>query len=460
MSSNYYDNFEDNSGALAVRVGKALEASKALRKKASGQASGIPADFEMTSEFSAAFELMEHTRKHLYITGKAGTGKSTLLQYFKEKTKKSAVVLAPTGIAAINIGGATIHSFFRFPSRLITENDVRKRKGQGKLFTKLDTLVIDEVSMVRADILDGVDLALRKNRDRPDEPFGGVQVVLFGDLYQLAPVVEQDLQEYFEENYTSPFFFSANVMHEIQLGKIELQRIFRQHDPGFIELLNKVRNNEVQPDDLTELNKRHSYMPHSGDHELAITLTSTNALASEINLSKLAALQTKEYTYEAMIDGTFEEKSYPTDPKMKLRAGAQVMMLRNDQKKRWFNGTLGVIKSLTAEAIEVEFESGSHWVEPCTWEKIEYAYGGGAIEPKVVGTFIHFPIKLAWAITIHKSQGKTFDRVIIDLGNGAFTHAQTYVALSRCKTFEGIQLKTKIRRSDIRLDPRVREFLE
>ena len=464
MSSKYISYLDETPESRSVVASEYFRTfrRKAKKKKVSEFASGIPKDFEMTLEFSRAFELMEHSRRNMYITGKAGTGKSTLLQYFKEKSEKKIVVLAPTGIAAINIGGATIHSFFRFPHRLITENEIRKRKGKGKLFTSLDTLVIDEVSMVRADIMDGIDLALRKNRERPDEPFGGVQVILFGDLYQLPPVVENDLEEFFSEHYESPFFFSANVFRETNLAKFELQRIFRQSDPEFIRLLNNVRNNEVQQNHLETLNQRYNAALASDDHNPAITLTSTNAKAFEINISRLNSLKSKEYVFDALIDGEFDEKAYPTEKRLQLREGAQVMMVKNDSQKRWFNGSLGVITKLGSDFIEVMIGDSACTVEPSIWEKVEYEFDkdAGMIEPVVAGSFSQYPIKLAWAITIHKSQGKTFDNVIIDLGFGAFTHGQAYVALSRCKTFEGIQLKTRIRQRDIILDERVREFLD
>src|SRR5579863_956854 len=255
---------------------------KSKKKIASAFVSGIPRDLEVTPEFSRSFDLMENTRQHLYITGKAGTGKSTLLQYFKENTKKRIVVLAPTGVAAINIGGSTIHSFFRFPPRLISRDEIRRIRESQTLFAALDTVVIDEVSMVRADVMDGIDYSLRVNRDRIDEPFGGVQVILIGDLFQLPPVIEKGLEEYFQDLFESPFFFSAHVFHQVHLTKIELQRVFRQQDPEFIGLLNKVRDRQISPSDLRQLNRR--YAPHliRDKNGPAITLTSTNALASEI----------------------------------------------------------------------------------------------------------------------------------------------------------------------------------
>jgi ATP-dependent DNA helicase PIF1 len=314
--------------------------------------------------------------------------------------------------------------------------------------------------MVRADLMDAVDQSLRLNRNRPFEPFGGVQLVLIGDLFQLPPIVDEDLAEYYNDFYETPFFFSAHVFNEIRLQKIELQKIFRQSDPDFINLLNKVRNNTVQQFDLKKINERYHPSLKIGRHDLAITLTSTNALASNINLQRLAALPKREYTFDSIIDGDFDEKSYPTDKKLKLKQGAQVMMVKNDPNKRWVNGSLGIIHRLDHEAIEVSFGEAIHSIEPSTWEKLEYEYDRetGDIEPLVNGIFRQYPIKLAWAMTIHKSQGKTFDNVIIDLGRGAFAHGQAYVALSRCRSYAGLHLKTPIRYSDIILDERIRNF--
>lgn len=436
------------------------KSKKSKKELSSSHVAGIPSDFELTHEFSTAFDLLEITRHHYYVTGNAGTGKSTLLQYFKEKTKKKTVVLAPTGIAAVNIGGSTIHSFFRFPTRLITLDDVKKIRGKADLFAALETLIIDEVSMMRADMMDAIDASLRLNRNRPYDPFGGVQLVLIGDLFQLPPVVEQDLLEYFEDNYSTPYFFSAKVFNEIRLKKIELQHIFRQNDPEFIRLLNKVRNKEIELSDLVKINQRYQSSFTLNAHDLAITLTSTNALASTINLQRLSALPSREYDFDAVIEGDFDDKSHPTDRKLKLRKGAQVMMVKNDPNKRWVNGTLGVIQHISDDSIKVSFGGVVHSVEQTSWEKSIYEYDRSyrSIESVVTGSFRQYPIKLAWAITIHKSQGKTFDKVIIDLGYGAFAHGQAYVALSRCKSYEGVYLKAPLRYSDIILDQRVRDF--
>lgn len=434
---------------------------KSKRRIATSYVASFPTDFQLTPEFSTTFDLMENSKRHLFITGKAGTGKSTLLQYFKEKTKKKIVVVAPTGIAAINIGGSTIHSFFRFPPRLVTRNDVRVIANKRELFSSLDAVIIDEVSMVRADIMDAIDYSLRINRNRPNEPFGGVQMILIGDLYQLEPVVESELNDYFVDTFKSHFFFGAHVLSQLDLIQVELQKVFRQTDPEFIGLLNKVHNNKVSQLDLRYLNKLHNPTATFSKDDLAITLTSTNALASEINQSRLDSLPSRDFYFDAFVSGEFDEKSFPTDKRLRLKQGAQIMMVKNDPNKQWVNGSLGVIQKLSQDSIKVSFGAYSCSVEPMTWEKIDYDYNPAdrKIEPVVIGSFRQYPIKLAWAITVHKSQGKTFDKVIIDLGNGAFAHGQAYVALSRCRSFQGILLRTPIKLSDIILDERVVDFL-
>lgn len=430
------------------------------RRIANAYLPSIPADFQMTPEFSYAFDFMENKSGHVFITGKAGTGKSTLLQYFKKNTKKKIIVIAPTGIAAIAVGGATIHSLFHFPPRLVTRNDVKRLPQKRELFASLDAVVIDEVSMVRADLMDAIDLSLRINRGRPQEPFGGVQMILIGDLYQLPPVVEQGLKEYFSATYSSFFFFSSNILQQIKITKIELQKVFRQSDQKFIELLNKIRINKVSNEDLRDLNQRYNPLePYK--QSLDITLTSTNSIAYGINQSKLDSLPYQDHYYDAIVSGEFDEKSFPTDKHLRLKKSAQIMMVKNDPDKRWVNGALGVIDAVTKGSIRVSLDGRSYQVEQAVWEKIDYEYNReeNRIETIVIGSFRQYPVKPSWAITVHKSQGRTFDKVIIDLGNGAFAHGQAYVALSRCRSFEGVHLKSPIKLTDIILDERVADFL-
>ncbi|NTU99336.1 AAA family ATPase [Candidatus Falkowbacteria bacterium] len=404
---------------------------------------------------------METTNKCAYITGKAGTGKSTLLTYFRQNTTKNVIVLAPTGIAAINVEGSTIHSFFRFEPKLVEKENIQRDFTRQDLFSKIDMIVIDEISMVRADLLDGIDHSLRLNR-KSDIPFGGVQMVFFGDLYQLPPVVVgKDLTEYFEEHYGGPFFFNAKVFDDLSFEYIELQTIFRQKDEHFKNILNCIRENRVTAKELSLLNARFNPAHSPDSTNVCLTLATTNKIAEDVNQEHMNSLPSKEYFYPAVITGKFDKTSYPTEPKLFLKKGAQIMMLKNDSQKRWVNGTLGLVSELTEDDVTVEVDGTNYLIEKASWEVIEYQYNKEEkkIEAIVTGSFTQYPVKLAWAITIHKSQGQTFDNVVIDLGRGAFTHGQTYVALSRCTSLEGITLKTLIRQKDIILDPKVSRFI-
>ena len=418
----------------------------------------LPQDLDLNDEFKSAFNSMEKTADHLFITGKAGTGKSTLLKYFKIYTGKKIVILAPTGVAAVNIGGQTIHSFFKFPPRLIQKNTIRRRRDTD-IIGKLDAVVIDEVSMVRADLMDGIDYALRLNRGEMKKPFGGVQMIFFGDLFQLPPVVDKAAKELLDEQYPSPYFFSAKVFHDSSLKHIELTRIYRQKDKKFIELLTRLRNKEHTDHDLRLLNGRHrKNIPQSGN--TTVILTTTNSIAGAVNEDRLAELPGKEYSYEGDISGDIQESAYPTNASLHLKKGAQVILIKNDPDKQWVNGTIARIASLSHTVIKVEIDGQICEVKRVKWQKIEYSYNedDDKIEEDVVGAFEQYPIKLAWAITIHKSQGQTFDKIIVDLGRGAFTHGQVYVALSRCSSLEGITLKRPVIHSDIIFDKQIYEF--
>jgi len=419
----------------------------------------LPEYLDINDEFKSAFDLMEYTKECLFITGKAGTGKSTLLKYFKVNTGKKIIVLAPTGVAAINVGGQTIHSFFRLPPKIIRKDTIKLLKDRS-LVENLDMVIIDEASMVRADIMDGIDYALRLNRGRMKIPFGGVQMVFFGDLFQLSPVVENEARQLLEELYSSPYFFSAKVFDECHIRSIELSTIYRQKDSSFMELLNRIRNKEYTENDLDILNERVQKDAEAPKQYSTVVLTTTNSLANAINQDRLSKLPGREIVYEAKATGKFEESSYPTDTSLRLKKGAQVILIKNDPDKKWVNGTLAKVAALSKDSVVVDINGCACDVPVVKWQKIEYSYNEDEdkIEDEVVGAFAQYPIKLAWAITIHKSQGQTFDKVIIDLGRGAFTHGQLYVALSRCTCLDGIRLKRPVMPSDIIFDERIYEF--
>jgi ATP-dependent DNA helicase PIF1 len=424
---------------------------------------------ELSAEFRYVLDEIEKTNHHLFITGKAGTGKSTLLQLFKKTTKKNAVVVAPTGIAALNVGGQTIHSFFGFGPRLMQKHEI-KRRYQRKLYENIDLLIIDEISMVRADIMDNMDYFLRLNRDSA-LPFGGVQVVLFGDMFQLPPVVSSpEEQLYFQTYYKGAYFFFAKVMeHEaFKLELIELRKIYRQEERHFIRLLDTVRTNRMDYEDLDDLNVRHipNFSPTEEDNY--ITLTTRNVIADQINDRELKKIEEPTFLFQCKIEGDFDLRNFPTESMLQLKKGAQVMFIKNDAERRYVNGSIGKIVFLDDENIHVELseKDGSTRiveVSMATWEMVRYKTpenDTSKIEVEVIGSFKQYPLKMAWAITIHKSQGKTFDKVIIDMGTGAFEHGQTYVALSRCRSLSGIVLKQKIRPQDVMTDERIVEFYE
>lgn len=422
-------------------------------------------NIELNDQFKQALELMENSRRHLFITGKAGTGKSTLLSYFRASTAKRLAVLAPTGVAALNVKGQTIHSFFRFKTDITP--DTVKRVKNGKLYRELDCLIIDEISMVRADLLDCVDRFLRLNGPDSKQAFGGVQMIFIGDLYQLPPVVTTNERHVFESYYDSPYFFSARVLADIDMTLIELEKIYRQKDAEFIRLLNGIRTNTLEDVDLAELNQRVDTVFQPAEKEFFITLTTTNAMADDINERQLDRLRGRGATYEAQVGGEFDRSSYPTQTYLSIKPGAQVMLLNNDSAKRWVNGSLGQVAKILrddddGDIVVVRLTDGKTVeVEPYTWELTAMRYNDSTerLEADTIGTFTQYPLRLAWAVTIHRSQGKTFDRVIIDLGRGTFAHGQTYVALSRCTALDGLVLRQPLKTQYIRTDRRVIEFV-
>jgi len=420
---------------------------------------------ELNAAFKEALDRMEKTPENLFITGKAGTGKSTLLKLFKKTTRKRLVVLAPTGIAALNVGGQTIHSFFGFPPKPLHPKDINKRRNH-KLFKKLDVVIIDEISMVRADMLDNIDVFLRKNREI-NEPFGGVQMIFFGDLFQLPPVVANQIEaNLFQGYYETPYYFSAYCFQTgFEMAFLELNKVYRQEGRHFLRLLEAVRTNRADYDDLEDLNER--YDPDFNPPYFYITLSPRNKLVDKINQEKVKALDSEVFFYNAEIKGRFDANRFPTEEILQLKEGSQVMFVKNDPERAFVNGTLGKIVELSKTKIKVEIlEKGLPKiidVKKVEWEVLRYKESiedVNKIETDTVGTFKQYPLKLAWAITIHKSQGKTFDRVIIDMGRGAFAPGQTYVALSRCRSLDGIVLKQRITPRDIMTDERIVQFYE
>ena len=423
---------------------------------------------EITPEFAEALELMENSEQHIFVTGKAGTGKSTLLQYFRTTTKKRLAVLAPTGVAALNVQGQTIHSFFKFRPDSTPES-VGKSKpaaAQIKLYKNLDTIMIDEVSMLRADLLDCIDMFLRKFGPKPGYIFGGIQMIFFGDLYQLPPVLTSMERQQFLTRYPGPHFFHAKVIDQIPLYIIELSTIYRQQEEDFIEILNAIRTNQASQEHLALLNNQHSpFDPANG----TITLTTTNDLADAINQQHLSLLTTDPFTWTATSSGSFNERDVPTPTALTIKPGSQVMLLTNDPRGKWVNGSIGEVLKITTPAdsitpiVHVLLTTGTTvQVGPFTWEVFRYGLNEQTqtVEQQIAGTYSQYPLRLAWGVTIHKSQGKTFDKVVIDLGRGTFSPGQLYVALSRCRTLDGITLRQQVLPRHIMGNPTIAGFID
>ncbi|SFR66981.1 PIF1-like helicase [Agromyces sp. CF514] len=418
----------------------------------------------LTREQTAVFEAIEGTRDHVFVTGRAGTGKSTLLNHLNWNTQKQIVICAPTGVAALNVGGQTIHSLFRLPIGVIADHEIEQNDAVRKILNAMDTLVIDEISMVNADLMDAMDRALRQARQRRHEPFGGVQVVLFGDPYQLAPVPgDGDERAYFADTYDSMWFFDAKVWRETDLRIFELGEVHRQHDAEFKHMLNAVRHGMVTAEIAGVLNGigARRPLPEHG----AITLATTNGTVNRINATQLHRLPGTSKANEAEVAGDFGGRAYPADERLELKVGAQVMFLRNDTAigpdgQRWVNGTIGTVTRLDRE-LRVEVDGEEHEVEPATWEKYKYSWDPGRkkLERQIVAEFTQFPLRLAWAVTIHKSQGASYDTAIVDLGQRVFSPGQTYVALSRLTSLDGLYLSRPLRPSDIIVDSAVERFM-
>lgn len=427
---------------------------------------------KITPEFESAVALLENGDAHVFLTGKAGTGKSTLLNYFRETTQKKIAVLAPTGVAAVNVRGQTVHSFFGFRPD-VTAKEAKRLAGRvlreegAELYQELEILIVDEVSMLRSDLLDCMDAFLKTIRKERTLPFGGLRVVFIGDLYQLPPVISTRDKAVFEEHYAGPFFFDAQIFPKIQLKIVELETIHRQSDPVFIGVLNAVRNNTLSDDDLDILNAR-CLMDDLSPEDLTICLVGTNAQAGAINEQRLKILHGRIFEFEGVIQGSFEDKNLPTETNLRLKVGAQVMLLNNDSFGRWVNGTMATVTHLKeAEGdanpeVTVQLEDGGEYdLSPVRWDLFRYKLDPKkkAVITETVGSFSQFPVKLAWAVTIHKSQGKTFDRVVIDAGRGMFAPGQMYVALSRCRSLEGLVLTQPLQRHQVFVDRRIVSFM-
>ncbi|MDR1103977.1 MAG: AAA family ATPase [Endomicrobium sp.] len=412
---------------------------------------------EINNKFKEAFDLIDKTHNCVFVTGNAGTGKTTFLRYYMTHAKKRTIVLAPTGVAALNCGGETIHSFFNFKPDVTLSKIKNKKLSDKSIYRKVETIIIDEASMLRCDLLDCIDKFLRINREKHKEQFGGVQMVFIGDLKQLPPVVKREEKHIFSSVYKSPYFLSAYSLNECMLHTVELTKVYRQQDLSFVALLNAVRNNTISDAELAELNKKVS--SDIFGKPMSIYLTTTNNKAAHINHQYLSKINSDQAIFVAETENIEEDsKMLPAEHDLVIKKGAQVMMLNNDAKGRWVNGSIGIVEGIKNSThsdktlISVKFSNGrTEYVEPFKWELFKYKWNEKQeqIETESMGFFKQYPLKLSWAVTIHKSQGKTFDNIIIDMEYGAFAPGQLYVALSRCTSFDGISLSRPITKKDI-----------
>jgi len=417
-------------------------------------------NLEINDEFKQAFDLIANTNDNVFVTGNAGTGKTTFLRYYITRAQKKTVVLAPTGVAALNAGGETVHSFFDFKPDITLAKVKKKKLTDKSIYRQVETVIIDEASMLRCDILDCIDRFLRLNREAHQEPFGGVQMVFIGDLQQLPPVVKREEAHIFNSVYKTPYFLSAYSLNEAMLHTVELKKIYRQTEGDFVTLLNSVRNGSAGDAELAVLNRKvGSPAGKSSDKACAIYLTTTNKKAASINFQYLSKLPEENAVFIAETENIEEESNVlPAEYELVLKKGAQVMMVNNDSRDRWVNGSIGTVENIKSDLnsdkilIYVKFPNGRiEAVEPYKWELFKYKWNDSLkqIETESAGFFRQYPLKLSWAVTIHKSQGKTFDNVIIDMEYGAFAPGQLYVALSRCTSFDGICLSRPLTKRDI-----------
>lgn len=426
-------------------------------------------------ELQNALQIIQYTRRSLFLTGKAGTGKSTFLRYIAAHTKKKHIILAPTGIAAINAGGSTLHSFFKIPFHPLLPNDsmfsvrnirntLKYNSEKIKIIREVELIIIDEISMVRADIIDFIDKVLRIYSRNMREPFGGKQLLLVGDIYQLEPVVREEDRRLLSPFYRSSFFFDAKVFEYFQLVSIELRKVYRQSDPVFISILDHIRTSQVPMSDLLKLNQRVGARLDESDSKLAITLSTRRDTVDYINDSQLKLLPGEPTLFRGNIQGEFPESSLPTPMELYLKTGAQIIFIKNDIEHQWVNGTLGTIIGFDEDddvKIYVRTENGQDvMVEPAAWSNMRYHFNEveKKIEEEEIGRYEQYPLRLAWAITVHKSQGLTFNQVKIDFTGGVFAGGQTYVALSRCTSLEGISLQEPIRQNEVFVRNEVKQF--